>query len=61
MRGIIENGGRFSDLPVSIRAAVPPKEVDNLIGFAQKISKGDDSTSLWLYNKLANNPDSLAA
>lgn len=60
MRGIIENGGRFSDLPVSIRAAVPPKEVDNLLGFAQKISKGDDSTSLWLYNKLTSNPDSLA-
>lgn len=60
MRGIIQNGGRFSDLPVSIRAAVPPKEVDNLLGFAQKISKGDDSTSLWLYNKLTGNPDSLA-
>ena len=60
MRGIIENGGRFSDLPVSVRAAVPPKEVDNLIGFAQKIAKGDDSTSLWLYAKLAGNPDQLA-
>lgn len=60
MRGIIENGGRFSDLPVSVRAAVPPKEVDNLIGFAQKIAKGDDSTSLWLYAKLAGNPDALA-
>jgi soluble lytic murein transglycosylase len=60
MRGIIENGGRFSDLPVNIRMAVPPKEVDNLIGFAQKIAKGDDSTSLWLYAKLAGNPDQLA-
>lgn len=60
MRGIIENGGRFSDLPVSVRAAVPPKEVDNLIVFAQKIAKGDDSTSLWLYAKLAGNPDALA-
>ena len=60
MRGIIENGGRFSDLPVSVRAAVPPKEVDNLISFAQKIAKGDDSTSLWLYAKLAGNPDQLA-
>ena len=59
MRGIIENGGRFSDLPVSVRAAVPPKEVDNLISFAQKIAKGDDSTSLWLYAKLAGNPDQL--
>jgi soluble lytic murein transglycosylase len=60
MRGIIENGGRWSDLPVAIRAAVPPKEVDNLIGFAQKIAKGDDTTSLWLYNKLTNNPEQLA-
>ncbi|MFN3543720.1 MAG: transglycosylase SLT domain-containing protein [Thiobacillus sp.] len=60
MRGIIENGGRFSDLPVSVRAAVPPKEVDNLISFAQKIAKGDDSTSLWLYAKLAGNLDQLA-
>lgn len=60
MRGIIENGGRFSDLPVSVRAAVPPKEVDNLISFAQKIAKGDDSTSLWLYAKLAGNPGQLA-
>lgn len=60
MRGVIENGGRFSDLPVSVRAALPPKEVDNLLSFAQKISKGDDTTSLWLYNKLTSNPDSLA-
>lgn len=60
MRGIIQNGGRFSDLPVTLRAAVPPKEVDNLIGFAQKIAKGDDSTSLWLYNKLTGNPDAMA-
>lgn len=60
MRGIIENGGRWYDLPVAIRAAVPPKEVDNLIGFAQKIAKGDDTTSLWLYNKLTNNPEQLA-
>lgn len=60
MRAIIQNGGRFSDLPVTLRAAVPPKEVDNLIGFAQKISKGDDSTSLWLYNKLTGNPDAMA-
>jgi soluble lytic murein transglycosylase len=60
MRGIIENGGRFSDLPVSIRAAVPPKEVDNLLGFAKKIANGDDSTNLWLYSKLAGSPEQLA-
>lgn len=60
MRGIVENGGRYSDLPVAVRAAVPPKEIDNLISFAQKIAKGDDSTSPWLYAKLAGNPDQLA-
>ncbi len=59
MRGVIENGGRYTDLPVSVRAAVPLKEVDNLLNFAQRIAKGDDSTSLWLYAKLAGNPDAL--
>lgn len=61
MRGIIQNGGRFTELPASVRAAVPPKEVDNLMGFAQKVSKGDDSTSLWLYNDLTSHPEKLAA
>jgi len=60
MRSIIENGGRWSELPPSVRAAVPPKEVDNLIGFAQKIAKGEDRTSLWRYAKLAANPEGLA-
>lgn len=60
MRGIAQNGGRYSDLPASVRAAVPPKEIDNLISFAQKISKGDDSTSPLLYSKLTNNPQYLA-
>lgn len=60
MRGLIENGGRYSALPASVRAAVPAKEADNLIAFGQKIAKGDDTTSPWLYAKLANNPDKLA-
>jgi len=60
MRGIVENGGRWSDLPPSVRGAVPVKEIDNLIGFAQKIAKGDDTTSPWLYAKLAGNPQGLA-
>jgi soluble lytic murein transglycosylase len=60
MRGVVENGGRYSELPVSVRAALPPKEVDNVLGFAQRISKGDDTTSPWLYNKLTNNPGQLA-
>ena len=48
MRGVIQNGGRFSDLPISVRAAIPPKEVDNVMNFAQRVSKGDDVTNLAL-------------
>lgn len=61
MRAVIQNGGRFTDLPASVRGAIPPKEVDNVMAFAQKISKGDDTTSLWLYNKLTGNPSALAS
>lgn len=60
MRGIVQNGGRYSDLPIAVRAAVPPKEVDNLMTFAQRISKGDDTTDLRIYNELTNNPQALA-
>lgn len=60
MRGVVENGGRYSDLPVSLRTALPPEKIDTVMNFAQKISKGDDSTNLWLYNKLESNPDALA-
>ena len=54
MRAVERNGGHYSALPDSIKSAIPIKEVDNVIGFAQKIAKGDDTTSLWLYNKLTN-------
>lgn len=60
MRGVIENGGRFSDLPASVRGAIPPKEVDNVISFSQKIAKGDDVTSARLYSRLASDPQQLA-
>ena len=60
MRAVISNGGRYFDLPASVRSQVPPKEVDSVIGLAQKISKGDDTTSSWLYNKLTSNSAYLA-
>jgi len=53
MRAVIQNGGRFSDLPASIRAAIPPKEVDNILNFAQRVAKGDDTTNPALYQRLA--------
>lgn len=59
MRAVIENGGRFSDLPISVRAAIPAKEVDNVMNFAQRIAKGDDTTNLALYQKLATDQNYL--
>lgn len=52
-RQVEQNGGRYSDLPASVKGAIPPKEVSNVMEFAQRVAKGDNSTSLWLYNKLA--------
>lgn len=60
MRALVENKGVYSDLPASVRGALPPKEIDNVISFAQKISKGDDRTSLYLYNNLTAHPEQLA-
>ena len=61
MRGVIQNGGRFTDLPASVRGAIPPKEVAGVMNFAARVAKGDDTTSLWLYNQLTSNPSALAS
>ena len=53
MRWLESNGGRFSELPPALKAAIPPKEYDNLRGYSQKVAKGDDVTSPALYQKLA--------
>lgn len=51
---LANNGGRFSLLPNSIRQAVPPKELDNLIAYSQKIAKGEDRTEPDWYQKLSD-------
>lgn len=56
MRAVQQNGGRFSELPISIRAGIPPKEVDNIMSFASRIAKGDDVTNAATYQKLAGDP-----
>ncbi|MFI9652842.1 transglycosylase SLT domain-containing protein [Guyparkeria halopsychrophila] len=60
MRGVQENGGRYSALPAGLRNELPPGRVGKVIDFAKKIAKGDDSTNLWLYNRLAADPKALA-
>lgn len=54
MRQVVANGGRFSELPVAVRAAIPAKEVDNVMNFAQRIAKGDDTTNNALYLRLTD-------
>ena len=61
MRELQINGGRVDLLPGELRSKIPPKELDNLYSYADKIVKGDDRTSEWLYAKLAGNPAQLAA
>lgn len=59
MRMLVANGGRFADLPASVRNAIPPKEVDNVLGFGARIAKGEDITSPLLYAKLSADPAQL--
>ncbi len=59
LRGVMANGGRFSDLPPALVAAIPPKEVDGVMNFAGRVAKGDDVTSPLLYQRLTENPQML--
>lgn len=60
MRMLVANGGRFADLPASVRNAIPPKEVDNVLNFSSRVAKGEDITSPLLYASLSSNPAELA-
>lgn len=60
-RALLANGGRFQDLPSSLRSALPPDKVDNLMTFAGKIAKGENVATDWgLYYRLASDPELLA-
>lgn len=60
-RLLLANGGRFQDLPSSVRSALPPGKVDNLMAFAGKIAKGENVATDWgLYYRLASDPELLA-
>lgn len=54
MRTLVANGGRFSELPPAVRAALPPDKVSTVLQFGSRIAKGDDLTSPALYQKLAS-------
>ncbi|OAE72608.1 hypothetical protein A7J71_11350 [Achromobacter insolitus] len=61
MRELIANGGRYSDLPLAVRANIPAESVADVMGFAGKIAKGEDRTNEAVYQKLAGDPSYLHA
>lgn len=59
MQMLVANGGNFNALPLSVRSAIPAKEVDNVIGYAKRIATGADTTDKAVYLKLASDPTYL--
>ena len=57
-RWLTDNGGRWTMLPASLRAAVPPGQVDNLLNFSERVARGEDRTNPAVYQQLSN-PDFL--
>ncbi len=47
-------GWRFSALPVSVRSAIPPEKIDDVMGYYQKRFKGDDVTDPATYQRLSS-------
>lgn len=61
-RQLVANGGNYAGLPASVRNAIPPGKVDEVMGFAGKIAKGAPLETDWsLYYQLKTNPDALQA
>lgn len=57
MREIAQNGGRFNDMSSATRGAlfsIAPDQIDKVMSFASRISKGDDTTNLAVYQKLSS-------
>jgi hypothetical protein len=53
MKWLAENGGRYSMMPASLRANIPPKQIDNVMNFGARVSKGDDVTNPVVFQRMA--------
>lgn len=61
MQALQQNGGRWSELPASMRAdltSFAPGKVDDVMNFGARIAKGDDTTNPALYLRLSD-PNTL--
>lgn len=57
-RWLVANGGQYTAMPASLKAAVPPGQVDNLLNFSERVARGEDRTNPAVYQRLSN-PDFL--
>lgn len=58
---LIANGGRFVDLPLNLRANLPPGKYDDMLTFADKVAKGQPIETNWqLYYTLKQDPQLLS-
>ncbi len=53
-RWLASNDGRFSMMPASLRTAVPPAQLDNLLEYGRKVARGEDRTDPVAYQKLSD-------
>lgn len=59
-RQMIANNGNFLALPSSLRTALPPGKVDDLMTFGSKLAKGENVATDWnLYYRLRSDGDLL--
>jgi hypothetical protein len=57
MQALTQNGGRFSELPASVRADLTqyaPDKVDDVLKYGHRIALGDDSTNPAVYLRLSD-------
>jgi soluble lytic murein transglycosylase len=57
MQLLVQNGGKYGELPASIRNALAtnaPGEIDNVMNFGARVAKGDDTTNPAVYLRLSN-------
>lgn len=63
MQELTQNGGRFSELSASTRAALAryaPDKMDEVMSFGKKLALGDDTTDDRLYLRLSTDPQAMA-
>jgi len=62
MRLLSTNGGRYSDLPASVRIGLTtnaPGKIDEVMNFGKRIASGDDTTDMRVYQDLSTDPRML--